>query len=161
MISRIKHIVFELLCYLLNLYLIIIVYFVVIRRTLGTEQMLTIIDNIYWPYWPIIVFIYVFFPVLSSLLALIINKTKKRLHMCNRSIFLNVLIMMVLFFVFVKLPYIEFIHANQDYRCQMCFKPSDEIKPNERNRQSEFRWLGFSLFTFTLTDISIRNRKQD
>lgn len=161
MISRIKHTVFELLCYLLNLYLIIIVYFVVIRRTLGTEQMLTIIDNIYWPYWPIIVFIYVFFPILSSLLALIINKTKKRLHMCNRSIFLNVLIMMVLFFVFVKLPYIEFIHANQDYRCQMCFKPSDEIKPNERNRQSEFRWLGFSLFTFTLTDISIRNRKQD
>ena len=159
--SRVKFTLFELLCYLFNLHLILIAYLVLIRRTLGTEQTLTIIDKIYWPYWPMIIFIYVFFPILSSLLALITNKAKKRLHMRNRSIVLNVLIMMVLFLVIVKLPYIEFIHANQDYKCQMCFKPSEDIKPNEINRQSEFRWLGLSLFTFTITDISIRNRKKN
>ena len=49
--SRVKFTLFELLCYLFNLHLILIAYLVLIRRTLGTEQTLTIIDKIYWPYW--------------------------------------------------------------------------------------------------------------
>lgn len=160
--SKLKSIALDVLYYLLNFYIIIIIYFVIIRGTVGTNQLTSFIEDIQWPYWSIFVLIYLLFPALSSLLAFVNNKNKK-FSLPKNSTYFNASIMLVLLIIFVNLPYIEYIHANQDYKCQTCFKPSDlnTIAPNEINRQSNFKWLGLSLFTFTISDISLRNVQRE
>ena len=155
---KFNSILFEIWYYLFNYYFIIIVYFVLIRRTLGTNQMVESLSKIDWP---LALFMYVLFPVFSSLLPYMTNN-KKRLRKRNRSTLLNIFIIMIFFLISLKLPFIEFVHANQSYICQTCFKSSDltTIKPDERNRDSKFRWLSVSLLTFTLSDFTMKYWKE-
>lgn len=157
--SKILNNLKDLLYILFNQYMILVIYFVFFRRTLGNKYIEILLDKIDWT---IVVMIFILFPILTSILAYLNNLSKKRSQLKERPLLLKILIIILLTITITFLPKIEYMHANLDYICQVCLRPKDEttIKPDDPNRNSKFRWLGFSLFTFTISDFSIRKSNQ-
>ncbi len=136
--------------------MIIIAYFILIRQSLGINSINSVLDKMQWE---LALYIYLLFPAFCIFLAYLSNQLRLRRQLEKRPTGLKIVIVATLLVIFVNLPYIEYIHANQDYICQTCFKPT-RISSDEIDRNSNFYWLGTSLLLFLVSDFVIQNKRE-
>lgn len=131
------------------MWILIILYFVIYRRSITLSFMANIVNEITSTVFVLIVLVSLpmIFIFIAWVIAYLFSKLNYVYKLSKKKTLFNIVTLFLSFFIITKINYLEYIYANTDISSY----PKAVISKNDVDRQTNFYWLKASLSLYTIT----------